>query len=183
MLLIDARRAARTRADGTLVPLEDQDRRLWNREMISEGVQLISATLARSMVGPYQIQAAIAAVHAEAGGADRTDWRQIAALYELLEQLAPNVMVSLNRAVAAGMAYGPDNGFDVLRTVQDDPRLAKHHRFHAVRAHLFEMAGDEPSALESYEIAARLTTSLPEQRYLNTRAERLRLRRTEQTPS
>ncbi len=174
MLLTDARHPARTRPDGTLVPLEQQDRRQWTQKSIDEGIRLITDTLSRRPLGPYQIQAAIAAVHAEASTADATDWPQILALYTLLERLAPNPMVTLNHAVAAAMVHGPERGLEMLQAVDNDKRLAEHHRLHAVRAHLLEMAGDDERALESYSLAARLTTSLPEQRYLRARAERLR---------
>jgi RNA polymerase sigma factor (sigma-70 family) len=174
MLLTDARRPARTRSDGSLVPLAEQDRQRWDRPPIEEGIELITETLSRAPLGPYQVQAAIAAVHAEAPSTETTDWRQILALYEMLERLAPNPMVTLNRAVAAGMAHGPRVGLEILDDLANDRRLAKHHRLHAVRAHLLEMAGDEDEALDSYTLAARLTTSLPEQRYLEGRARRLR---------
>jgi RNA polymerase sigma factor (sigma-70 family) len=173
MLLTDARRPARTRPDGALVPLADQDRGRWNAEAIAEGVALITATLPRAQVGPYQLQAAIAAVHAEAATADDTDWPQILALYELLERVGPNPMVTLNRAVAVAMVDGPQAGLDVLAALDDDERMARHHRLDAVRAHLLEMAGDHATAREMYRSAARGTTSLPEQRYLETRAARL----------
>jgi RNA polymerase sigma factor (sigma-70 family) len=173
MLLTDARRPARTRPDGALVPLADQDRGRWNAQAIAEGVALITATLPRAQVGPYQLQAAIAAVHAEAETADDTDWPQILALYELLERVGPNPMVTLNRAVAVAMVDGPEAGLDVLAALDDDERMARHHRLDAVRAHLLEMAGDHAAAREMYRSAARGTTSLPEQRYLETRAARL----------
>jgi RNA polymerase sigma factor (sigma-70 family) len=173
MLLTDARRPARTRDDGALVPLADQDRGRWNAQAIAEGVALISATLPRGQVGPYQLQAAIAAVHAEAATADDTDWPQILALYELLERVGPNPMVTLNRAVAVAMVDGPQAGLDVLATLDDDERMTRHHRLDAVRAHLLEMAGDHAAARDTYRSAARGTTSRPEQRYLEERAARL----------
>jgi RNA polymerase sigma factor (sigma-70 family) len=173
MLLTDARRPARQRTDGTLVPLDEQDRALWDRARIAEGVALIESTLARAAVGPYQLQAAIAAIHAEAPTSEATDWRQIEALYRILERFGPNIMVTLNRSVAAAMAYGPERGFAVLRTIEDDPRLKRHHRLHAVRAHLLEMAGERERAADSYRLAARLSTSLPEQAHLTGRAARL----------
>ncbi len=173
MLLTDARRPARATPEGRLVPLAEQDRRLWSRDGIDEGVRLLTDTLASATVGPYQIQAAIAAVHAEAANADATDWRQILGLYDLLEQLAPNPMVRLNRAVAAAMADGPAAGLGVLAGLEDELRVSGHHRFHAVRGHLLELSGDHAGARVSYRLAARLTTSLPEQRYLTERAERL----------
>jgi RNA polymerase sigma factor (sigma-70 family) len=173
MLLTDARRPARTLADGSLVPLPEQDRGLWDREAIKEGITLISEALARARLGPYQVQAAIAAVHAEAARAQDTDWRQIEALYQLAEQLDPNPIVTLNHAVAAGMAHGPQAGLALLAPLETDSRMSGHHRLHAVRAHLLEMAGDHEAARASYESAARLTTSVPEQNYLQGRATRL----------
>ncbi|MQA77973.1 MAG: RNA polymerase sigma factor [Streptosporangiales bacterium] len=173
MLLTDARRPARTRPDGSLVPLAEQDRGRWDRESIDEGIALISETLPRTVPGPYQIQAAIGAVHAETPHAEDTDWPQIVVLYRLLEELAPNPMVTLNHAVAVAMVHGPQAGLDLLAPLDDDDRLAGHHRLHAVRAHLLEMAGDHQRARSCYLAAARLTTSLPEQNYLQARAARL----------
>ncbi|SNT29800.1 RNA polymerase sigma factor, sigma-70 family [Streptosporangium subroseum] len=173
MLLIDARCLARTRPDGSLVPLSEQDRGLWNRESIDEGISLITRALARAPLGPYQLQAAIAAVHGEAARAEDTDWPQIVELYRLLEDLAPNPMVTLGRAVAVAMVRGPHAGLALLDPLNTDSRLAGHHRLHAVRAHLLEMAGDHEAALSCYRRAARLTTSLPEQHYLHSRAARL----------
>jgi RNA polymerase sigma factor (sigma-70 family) len=173
MLLIDARRLARTRPDGSLVPLSEQDHGLWNRESIDEGISLITRTLSRAPLGPYQLQAAIAAVHSEAARAEDTDWPQIVELYRLLEDLAPNPMVTLGHAVAVAMVQGPQAGLALLETLNADNRLSGHHRLHAVRAHLLEMAGDHEAALSCYRRAARLTTSLPEQHYLHSRAARL----------
>jgi RNA polymerase sigma factor (sigma-70 family) len=173
MLLTDARRRARTRPDEALVPLAKQDRALWDRALIREGVELISDTLARAPIGPYQLQAAIAAIHDEAPRADDTDWPQILALYEVLERLSPNPMVTLNRAVAVAMVHGPQAGLDLLETLGDDDRVAAHHRLEVVRGHLLEMAGDHAAAIASYRTAARRTTSLPERRYLEGRAARL----------
>jgi len=173
MLLTDARRRARTLPDGSLVPLAEQDRRLWDAASIEEGVALITDTLSRAPIGPYQLQAAIAAVHDEAARAEETDWPQILVLYELLEGLAPNPMVTLNRIVAVAMVRGAPAGLDLLATLEVDERMAGHHRLDAVRAHLLEMAGDRAAARASYRTAARLTTSLPEQRYLEARAARL----------
>jgi len=170
MLLTDARRAARS-GPGGLVPLAEQDRSLWDAAAIREGVALIEATLPRGPVGPYQLQAAIAALHAEAPRAADTDWPQIVALYDLLERLAPNPMVTLNRAVAIGMVSGPRAGLAALEGL--DESLPGHHRLEAVRAHLLEQAGDHDLALVAYRTAARSTTSLPERRYLETRAARL----------
>jgi RNA polymerase sigma factor (sigma-70 family) len=173
MLLTDARRAARTRPDGALVPLAKQDRALWDRELIREGVELVTDTLARAPIGPYQVQAAIAAIHDEAPRADDTDWPQILALYEVLERLSPNPMVTLNRAVAVAMVHGPRAGLDLLETLDDDDRVSAHHRLDVVRGHLLEMAGDHAAAITSYRTAARRTTSLTERRYLEGRAARL----------
>jgi predicted RNA polymerase sigma factor len=173
MLLTDARRPARTLPDGTLVPLAEQDRRRWDAAAIAEGVALITDTLPRGPVGPYQLQAAIAAVHDEAARAEETDWPQILVLYELLERVGPNPVVTLNHAVAVAMVRGPQAGLDLLATLDGDDRLAGHHRLEAVRAHLLEMAGDSVAAAERYRTAARRTTSLPEQRYLEARAARL----------
>jgi RNA polymerase sigma factor (sigma-70 family) len=173
MLLTDARRAARTRPDGALVPLAKQDRALWDRALIREGVELVTETLARAPIGPYQVQAAIAALHDEAPSADDTDWPQILALYELLERLSPNPMVTLNRAVAVAMVHGPQAGLRLLETLDDDDRVAAHHRLEVVRGHLLEMDGDHAAAISSYRAAARRTTSLPERRYLEGRAARL----------
>jgi len=173
MLLTDARRAARTRPDGALVPLAKQDRALWDRGLIREGVDLVSDTLARAPLGPYQAQAAIAAIHDEAPRAQDTDWPQILALYDVLERLSPNPMVTLNRAVAVAMVHGPQAGLRLLETLDDDDRVAAHHRLEVVRGHLLEMAGDHAAAIASYRTAARRTTSLPERRYLEGRAARL----------
>jgi predicted RNA polymerase sigma factor len=172
MLLIDARRAARTDAEGELVPLAEQDRALWDRAQIVDGISLLDGAIARGAVGEYQLQAAIAAVHARAERADNTDWRQILGLYELLEQMTGNPVVTLNKAVAAAMADGPEAGLAVLATV--DGRLNGNYRVDAVRAHLLEMAGDNQAALTHYRAAASRTTSLPEQRYLTARAARVK---------
>jgi predicted RNA polymerase sigma factor len=173
MLLTEARRAARTGPDGSLVTLDQQDRGAWDHALIAEGVALISSVLPLGEVGPYQVQAAIAAFHDEAPAVAATDWPQILALYELLEQLAPGPMVSLNRAVAVAMVAGPDAGLDLLAALESDRRLAGHHRLHSTRAHLLEMAGDATGAVASYREAARRTTSVPERRYLLARAARL----------
>ena len=173
MLLTDARRAARTGPSGELIPLAEQDRSRWNREFIDEGVALITRTLARAPIGPYQVQAAIAAIHDEAPRAEDTDWPQIVALYQLLERISPGPMVTLNHAVAVAMVRGPRAGLDLLERLDADDRVAGHHRLDAVRAHLLEMAGDHQAARARYQLAARRTTSLPEQRYLEARAARL----------
>jgi RNA polymerase sigma factor (sigma-70 family) len=173
MLLIDARRRARSGPDGGLIPLAEQDRRLWDRESIQAGVALVTTSLAQAPLGPYQLQAAIAALHAEAERAQDTDWPQIVALYELLERSRPNPIVTLNHAVAVAMVRGPGAGLELLQTLDADGRLAGHHRLEAVRAHLLEMAGDDAAAHSAYLLAARRTTSLPERRYLEGRAARL----------
>jgi RNA polymerase sigma factor (sigma-70 family) len=174
LLLTDARRAARCRPDSSLVPLAEQDRSLWNQRQIREGTELITATLAsRVPLGPYQLQAAIAAIHDEASKAEDTDWRQILALFELLERIAPNPVVTLNHAVALGMVHGPAAGLELLARLDGDDRMAANHRVGAVRAHLLEMAGDRDAARDHYLQAARRTTSLPEQRYLRSRAAQL----------
>jgi RNA polymerase sigma factor (sigma-70 family) len=170
MLLVDARRPARTRADGALIPLADQDRSRWNAGAIAEGTDLITATLQTAAIGPYQLQAAIAAVHDEAARAADTDWRQILGLYELLDTVAPGPMVTLSRIVAVAMVSGPKAALDQLTAAEADPALAGHHRLEAVRAHLLDLAGDRAAARESYRIAARRTLNAPEQRYLESRA-------------
>ena len=171
MLLTEARRPARTRPDGALVPLAEQDRSRWDQELIAEGVELITGTLTWAPLGPYQLQAAIAAVHDEAGSADETDWQQILGLYQLLERFTPGPMVRLSHAVAAAMVHGPDDGLAMLRSLDDDPRMSRHHRLHAVRGHLLEMAGDRDAAYDEYDLAARLATSIPEQNYLRVKAD------------
>ena len=173
LLLTDARRPARSRPDGSLVPLAEQDRSRWDADAIAEGLALSSSALARAPIGPYQLQAAIAAVHDEAARADDTDWRQILVLYELLAQVAPSPVVTLNHAVALAMVRGPQAGLELLATLDSDGRMAGTHRLEAVRAHLLELAGDTAAARERYRAAARRTTSLPEQRYLEGRAARL----------
>ncbi|GAB3966820.1 sigma-70 family RNA polymerase sigma factor [Plantactinospora veratri] len=173
MLLTDARRPARTRPDGALVPLAEQDRDSWDRERITEGIALITEVLPRGPVGPYQVQAAIAALHDEAEHVDKTDWPQILALYDLLEQLAPNPMVTLNRAVALAMVAGPAAGLALLETLAADRRMATHHRLLATRARLRELSGDPAGAAADYRESARRTASLPERRYLAGRAAEL----------
>ncbi|TDC74967.1 RNA polymerase sigma factor [Actinomadura sp. 7K507] len=174
MLLTDARRAARSGPGGLLVPLTEQDRTLWDRDAIEEGTRLITEALTWSPPGPYQLQAAIAAVHAEAPRPEDTDWPQVLALYRLLSRVSPNPMVTLNEAVAVAMVDGPAAGLELLRPLHDDDRMSGHHRLAAVRAHLLEMAGDAYGAREAYRQAAKSTTSLPEQRYLESRAARLK---------
>jgi RNA polymerase sigma factor (sigma-70 family) len=173
MLLTDARRPARTRPDGALVPLAEQDRTRWNRDAIDRGVRLLTAAMTMAPLGPYQLQAAIAALHGEAARAEDTDWPQIAALYKLLAAVSPGPMVTLNRAVAVAMADGPQAGLDLLATLDADDRMTRHHRLDAVRAHQLELAGQHDAARSGYQRAARLTTSLPERRYLEARAARL----------
>ena len=171
MLLTDARRAARTGPEGELIPLAEQDRTKWNRRAIEEGIALLTETLPRGAVGPYQVQAAIAAVHDEAVRVEDTDWPQILGLYGLLERMSGNPMVTLNLAIARAMVHGPASGLELLATLEE--RLAGHHRLHAVRAHFLEMSGDLAGAIAEYRIAAGRTTSIPEQQYLLTRAARL----------
>jgi RNA polymerase sigma factor (sigma-70 family) len=173
MLLTDARRPARTAPDGSLVPLSEQDRTLWDADAIAEGVALVTRALSNGPLGPYQLQAAIAAVHDEAPSAEATDWAQILALYTVLERTAPNPMVALNRAVALAMVRGPAAGLAVLDSLSTDERIAGSHRLVSVRAHLLEMAGDRHAARSGYREAARRTTSEPERRHLLTRAARL----------
>jgi len=173
MLLTDARRPARTGPDGGLIPMAEQDRSLWNADYIAEGVALITDALPRGAVGPYQLQAAIAAIHDEAPSAEATDWPQITALYELLMRISDNPVVALNHAVAVAMVRGARVGLDLLGKLEADERIAGDHRLHAVRAHLLEMAGDRVAARASYLAAAQRTTSFPQQRYLHARAARL----------
>jgi len=173
MLLIDARRPARVRADGMPVPLDEQQRELWKAGQIEEGVALLSRTLGATPIGVYQVQAAIAAVHDEAPSADATDWPQILALYCVLERLAPGPVVTLNKAVALAMVDGPRAGLELLATLDGDESMAHTHRVDAVRAHLLELAGDVDAARTCYRRAARMTRSVPEQRYLALRAARL----------
>ncbi|HWC83215.1 MAG TPA: DUF6596 domain-containing protein [Pseudonocardiaceae bacterium] len=174
MLLTDARRPARTTPDGDLIPLAEQDRDRWDRDLIAEGAALVEDAMATSELGPYQLQAAIAASHAGAVRAEDTDWHQVHTLYRILERVSPNPMVTLNRAVALAEIQGPRAGLDLLSTLDSDDRMANHHRLHAVRAHLLEQAGDVDAALEGYLLAARTTASRTERRYLESRAARLR---------
>lgn len=177
MLLTDARRAARTGTSGELIPLDEQDRSLWNRSLIDEGVALIGDTFSKGSVGSYQLQAAIAAVHDEATSTETTDWNEILGLYGLLEQLSDNPMVSLNRAIALAMVQGPRAGLDMLTALDKDPRLSGHYRLDAVRGHLFEMAGDFDRAIAHFRAAAGRTASIPERNYLTTKAARLAVER------
>ncbi len=174
MLLTDARRTARTGPNGELIPLNQQDRALWDQHNIAEGVALVTGALSKGSIGAYQLQAAIAAVHDEAPRAEDTDWPQILALYGLLQRMADNPMVTLNRAIAFAMVQGPAAGLELLDALEKDGRLAGHYRLDAVRAHLLELAGDFPNAIASYQKAAGGTASLPERNYLINQAARLR---------
>jgi RNA polymerase sigma factor (sigma-70 family) len=173
MLLTDARRTARTGPDEELIPLTKQDRTLWDRSEITEGIALLTAALGKGSVGPYQLQAAVAAVHDEALRTEDTDWPQILALYDLLKRMSANPMASLNHAIAAAMVHGPSKGLELLTTLDTDSRISGHYRLDAVRAHLLEMAGDHPAAITHYRMAAARTTSIPERNYLMTQAARL----------
>lgn len=173
MLLTDARRAARTGPDEELIPLTKQDRSLWDRSEVTEGIALLTAALGKGSAGPYQLQAAVAAVHDEALRTEDTDWPQILALYDLLKRMSANPMVSLNHAIAAAMVHGPSKGLELLTALDADSRIAGHYRLDAVRAHLLEMAGDHPAAITHYRMAAARTTSIPERNYLMTQAARL----------
>ncbi|QSB13119.1 sigma-70 family RNA polymerase sigma factor [Natronosporangium hydrolyticum] len=173
MLLTDARRAARTGPDRLLVPLTEQRRDRWDNDLIAEGTALLTRTLGTGPVGPYQLQAAIAAVHDEAESVETTDWRQILALYEVLERVAPGPVVTLNRAVAVAMVHGPRAGLALLGTLDADARMTHSHRLAAARGHLLEQAGEIEAAQAAYRSAATMTASRPEQRYLTMRAARL----------
>jgi RNA polymerase sigma factor (sigma-70 family) len=176
MLLIHARHRARTAADGSLIPMAEQDRGRWDRGAIDEGIALVTAALPRGPIGPYQLQAAIAAVHDEAEHPEATDWRQIAALYGVLLRLDDNPVVALNHAVAVSMVAGPQAGLELVQRLGADARINSDRRFHAVRGHLLEMAGDRTAALEAYRAAARAATNLQQQRYLNQQISRLQAR-------
>lgn len=173
MLLTDARRAARTGPAGELIPLDEQDRKRWDQALIAEGVALASDALSRASIGPYQLQAAVAALHDEALSAEDTDWPQILALYRLLERMSDNPMVSLSRAIAAAMVHGPSVGLEQVDALANDPRIAGHYRLDAVRAHLHEMSGARDRAIEHYRAAAERTASVPERNYLLDKAARL----------
>ena len=173
MLLTDARRAARTGSAGELIPLDEQDRALWNSEAIAEGVALVSNALSKGSVGEYQLQAAIAAVHDEAPRAEDTDWPQILALYGVLKQMSANPLVVLNHAIAAAMVHGPNAGLELLKPLDEDARLRGSHRLDAVRAHLLERTGEREASVALYRVAAGKTTSIPERNYLMLRAARL----------
>ena len=174
MLLTDARRTARTGEFGELIPLDEQDRSLWNRDMIAEGTALVGSTLAFGVVGPYQLQAAIAATHDEAVRVEDTDWTHISKLYELLEKLSPNPMVSLNKTIAVAMVMGPSAGLGLLADLESRTGIAGHYRLDAVRGHLLEMAGAHAEAITNYRSAAQKTSSAPERDYLLSRAARLK---------
>ena len=173
MLLTDARRDARTGPDGELIPLDKQDRTRWDQMQIAEGVELVTAALSSGSVGLYQLQAAIAAVHDEARRAEDTDWPQILAIYTVLMGLSDNPMIALNHAIATAMVEGPDAGLRLLQDLDADGRMKNHHRLHAVRGHLLEMAGDHQAAIAHYRTAAGRTTSIPERNYLMAQAGRL----------
>jgi RNA polymerase sigma factor (sigma-70 family) len=183
MLLTDARKAARTGPGGELIPLDEQDRTLWDRRSIAEGVALVSDALAKGPAGPYQLQAAIAAIHDEAANVEDTDWPQIFALYGLLEGMSDNPVVSLSRAIAGAMVHGPLAGLEMLQKLDNDARIAGHYRLDAVRGHLFEMAGDQERALTHYRAAAQRTMSIPERNYLDTKAARVAAARGEKSPA
>ncbi|HEU5073171.1 MAG TPA: DUF6596 domain-containing protein [Polyangiaceae bacterium] len=172
MLSVAATRPTRG-ANGELIALDEQNRCLWDRELIEEGVELLTAALSCGAVGPYQLQAAIAAVHDEAGRAEDTDWAQILALYELLSHMSDNPMVVLSHAVASAMVHGPQEGLRLLHALDADARFRHHYRLQAVRAHLLERCGATPEALEHYRRAAGMTSSIPERDYLLARAARL----------
>ncbi len=174
MLLTDARRPARSGPNGEIVPLDEQDRSLWDRQAIEEGVRLVTDAMTRGPAGSYLLQAAIAAVHDEAARAQDTDWPQIVGLYGALMRLSDNPVVALNHAVAVAMVQGPTEGLALLEGLDADPRIAAHHRLDAVRAHLLERAGNVASALRHYEAAAGKTASIPERDYLLLRIARLR---------
>jgi RNA polymerase sigma factor (sigma-70 family) len=173
MLLIHARHRARTAPDGSLIPMAEQDRGLWDGDAISEGIALVTSALPRGPTGPYQLQAAIAAVHDEAESSEATDWRQIAALYGVLLRLDDSPVVALNHAVAVSMVAGPQVGLELLQRLGADARINTDRRFHAVRGHLLELAGDRAAALEAYRVAARAATNLQQQRYLHRQIARL----------
>jgi RNA polymerase sigma factor (sigma-70 family) len=173
MLLTDARKTARTGPHGELIPLDEQDRTLWDQALIAEGIALVSEALSTGAIGPYQLQAAVAAIHDEAARVEDTDWPQIFALYGLLERMSDNPMVALNRAIAAAMVQGPAVGLEMLKALDADARMAGHYRLDAVRGHLYQTAGESARAIEHYRAAAERTTSIPERNYLTAKAARL----------
>jgi len=174
MLLHDARRAARVSADGELVLLDDQDRSLWNRAQIAEGCTLAEKALTTGPVGPYGLQAAIAAVHCEAESANRTDWPQIVGLYDLLLRLEPTPIVELNRAVAVAMQEGPAKGLALIDAIVRRGQLGDYHHVHSARADLLRQLGRGSEAIEAYERALHLNTQEPERRFLSRRIAELR---------
>jgi RNA polymerase sigma factor (sigma-70 family) len=182
MLLTDARRPARAGPHGELIPLDEQDRTVWDQTLITEGIALVSAAFSQSPAGYYQLQAAIAAVHDEAGTVEDTDWPQILALYTALESITDNPMVKLNRAIAVAMVESPEVAMNLLAGLDDDPRIAGHYRLDAVRGHLQEMAGDLEGAVRHYQAASERTSSLPERNYLLTKAARAKVCRERQRP-
>jgi RNA polymerase sigma factor (sigma-70 family) len=171
MLLSDARRPARATEAGDLITMEHQQRDLWDRALTAEGTTLITAAMRQRQVGPYQLQAVIAALHNGAPSYAETDWPQIAALYGWLEHLTPTPPVRLSRAVAVAMAYGPRRGLMLLDNLADDPLIRQRER--AVRAHLLELNGDTQQAVDLFREAAALTDNLAERRYLEGRAQQL----------
>jgi RNA polymerase sigma factor (sigma-70 family) len=173
MVLTDARRLARTGPDGELIPLPQQNRALWDRQQIAEGIALISAAFSKGSLGPYQLQAAIAALHDEATRVEETDWQQILALYNLLKRMSDNPMVKLNHAIAAAMVHGAVTGLKLLDGLEGDPLLTQQHRLDEVRAHLLELSGDRQGAVRFYRAAAAKTENLPERNYLLLQAARL----------
>ena len=188
MLLTDARRATRSGPHGELVPLHEQDRTRWDRAQITEGLRLLTATMSTGLTGNYQLQAAVAGLHAQAARVQDTDWTRILVLYTMIERANPNPMVTLNRAVATAMVHGPAAGLAVADTVAEP--LARSHRLAAVRGHLHEMAGEDAAAAAQYQLAAKQTASVPERDYLLLRAARVRsgaagapLRPAETTPA
>jgi len=175
MLLQDSRRHARVNASGELVTLEEQDRSLWDRREIEEGIQLIETALTRGEVGNYQIQAAIAAVHAEARRADETDWRQIVALYEELMRMTSSPVVALNHAAAVAMSEGPGRGLSLIESANANGALENYYLFHASRADLLRRLSRSAGAAEAYERALTLTTNTVEQKYIRRRLQELPL--------
>lgn len=173
MLLTDARRAARTGPNGELIPLDEQDRALWNKAAIAEGVQLVTEAFTHGAVGEYQLQAAVAALHDEAPSTEATDWPQILALYGVLMRMSDNPMVAMNHAIATAMVHGPSHGLELLEPLETDERLAGNHRLDAVKAHLLERSGDHRAAVELYRLAATKTSSVPERNYLMLRAAKI----------
>ena len=177
MLLTDARRLARTGPDGELIPLDEQDRTQWDQRLIAEGIALVAAAFSSGLIGYYQLQAAIAAVHDKAQRAEETDWRRILELYTTLEAITKNPMVQLNRAVAVAMVDGPWRGLELVDALDVDGALRGHYRLDAVRGHFYEMSGDDARAIESFRAAARCTASTPERGYLEMKAAKLAIQR------